>query len=88
MFKSRTYRRIKVKTPKNRVVTHYKLKKPKKIVCKNCGINLKGTLQLRAKQHAMVSKSKKKTERAYSDLCSKCARKEIISKAIRSKINE
>ena len=87
MHKSKTFRRVKVKTPGNRISIHYKERKPKKLVCPNCSTDLKGTLRLRPIQQSKVSRSQKRSERAYSNLCARCAKKTMISKGINSKLN-
>lgn len=85
--KSNTYRQVHKTTPGKRRVIHYKLKKPKKLACPICGIHLKGTLRLRPSQQSKYGKTEKRSERAYSNLCSKCARSKIIDRALTAKIN-
>jgi len=76
--KSRTFRRIKKKTPSNRIVTHYAKRKPAKAKCGACGAFLKGTARETPKKLAKLSKTQRRPERAYGGvLCSVCARKAV-----------
>jgi len=85
--KSGTFRKTKVKTPGRTLKTRYSLKKPKKLTCSKCGVELKGMLRLRQGQQSKVSRTAKRPERAYSNLCAKCAKKEIVKKALKSELN-
>jgi len=85
--KSNTFRKTKVRTPGGTLKTVYNLKKPKKLTCPKCGADLKGTLRLRQGQQSRVSKTAKRSERAYSNLCSKCAKNQIIKKGLDSELN-
>ena len=77
-FKSRTFRRIKVKTPGSKTVTHYRKRKPSKAKCAECGDALKGVPRERPYKMARLSKTQKRPERPYGGvLCSKCARIKI-----------
>jgi len=77
-FKSRTFRRIKVKTPGGKTVTHYRKRKPSKPQCSQCGDVLKGVPRERPYKMARLSKSQKRPERPYGGvLCSKCTRIKI-----------
>lgn len=87
MYKSRTMRRVTVKTPSGNIVTHYRLKKPKKLSCNLCGVELKGTINVRPSKLSKLGKSERKPSRAYSDLCSKCSRQQLVKKAISSSLN-
>jgi len=78
--KSGTYRRVKVKTPSNKVVIHYKRRKPKIAVCSICKKQLSGVR--RELPYAMKGrKSSKRASRPYSSLCSSCSRRKIIEAA-------
>jgi len=77
--KSRTFRRVFVKTPKG-VKIDYKKRKPSKKLCPSCGSVLKGVLIERISKNK-VAKTKKRPERAFGGvLCSSCARREIIKR--------
>ncbi|MBI2564864.1 50S ribosomal protein L34e [Candidatus Woesearchaeota archaeon] len=79
--KSRTFRRVYVRTPGNRLVIHYKKRNPGKAKCRVCKNELHGIPRLRPFKMKNLSKTKKRPERPYGgNLCSKCMRKLIISK--------
>ena len=81
-LKSRTFRRMFVKTPGGRTVSHFKKRKPGKAKCASCGIVLLGTTRARPYKMQNISKTKKKPTRPFGGyLCSKCARKTIIKEA-------
>jgi large subunit ribosomal protein L34e len=78
-FKSRTFRRVKVKTPGGKTVTQYKKKKPAKAICSGCKNPLKGVPRERPYKMRKLAKTKKRPERPFGGaLCSKCTRKRII----------
>jgi large subunit ribosomal protein L34e len=80
--RSRTFRRIHVKTPGNRVVMHYKKRKPGKAICAICKTELKGVPRERQYKMQNMPKTAKRPERPYGGyLCTKCMRKKIIEKA-------
>ena len=79
--KSRTLRRVYVKTPGGRNVVHYRARKPSAAKCK-CGAVLKGVPRERPAKMMKMSKSKKTVSRPYGgNLCSKCMRLKMIEKA-------
>ncbi len=81
-FRSRTFRRVKVKTPGGKTVTHYRLRKPKIAHCSNCGAELKGVPRERPYKMQNMPKTKKRPERPYGGvLCSKCMREKIKERA-------
>lgn len=85
-FKSRTYRRVFVKTPSNRVVRHFEKRRPSKSKCASCGHVLAGMPHVRARELARLSKSVKRPQRPFGgQLCSPCSRREhvILSRSIR-----
>jgi len=80
--KSRTLRRVFVRTPGAKNTLTYRKRAPSKAKCADCGAVLAGVI--RARPHVMkkTSKSSKKPTRPYGgNLCSKCSRKKIIEKA-------
>lgn len=80
--KSRTYRRIKVKTPSGKVVVHYRKRKPSRAVCAVCKKPLSGMVRERPRKMQNTAKSKKIPSRPYAgNLCSKCMRLVIRRKA-------
>jgi len=80
--KSRSLRRVFVKTPGGRTVLHYRKRKPKNPKCRSCGAVLKGVPRERPYKMKKMTKSKKRPSRIYGgNLCSRCVRKKIIEKA-------
>lgn len=80
--KSRSARRVKVRTPSGKVNIHYRPRKPNAAKCGTCGDVLKGVA--RALPSKKLTKSQKSPSRPYGgNLCSKCTRnvikKEIVS---------
>ena len=79
--RSRTLRRLQVKTPGGRTIVHYKERKPAKAKCGKCWDALKGTARERNVKMKNMPKSFKRPERPYGgNLCSKCTRLLIIQK--------
>lgn len=80
--RTRTLKRVKVRTPGGRVVIHYKKKKPNKAKCANCKKPLSGVPRLRSNELRKLSKTEKRPERPYGGyLCSECMRKLMKEKA-------
>ena len=80
--KSRSLRRISVKTPGGRTTIHYKYSKPNAAKCGNCGAVLKGIVRERPYKMKKIAKTKKRVSRPYGgNLCSKCMRKVFVDKA-------
>lgn len=80
--KSRTFRRIFVKTPGGRTTLHYKKRKPSKAKCGKCGTVLKGVARQRPYKMKNMPKTAKRPSRPYGGvLCSRCLRRLMISKA-------
>lgn len=76
--KSRSMRRVFVRTPGGKNVLHYKKRKPNNAKC-SCGAVLKGTARERPYKMKTMAKSKKRPLRPYGgNLCSKCMREKII----------
>ena len=80
--RSRSKRRVFVKTPGSKTVLHFRQRKPSLAKCGSCGTQLKGVpRELPAKMKNMP-KSAKRPERPYGGfLCSACTRKKIITGA-------
>lgn len=71
-----------MRTPGNRLVTHYSRKKPSVARCARCGKPLHGVPRLRPSKVKKLPKSKRKPERPYGgNLCSKCMREVFREKA-------
>jgi len=80
--KSRSKRRVFVRTPSGKVHLQYKKRGPSKAVCAGCGKVLSGVPNVRAYRLKSINKSKKVPSRPYGgNLCTSCARKKIIEKA-------
>lgn len=80
--KSRTFRRVKVKTPGGKTITQYKRRKPSKAECGGCGKLLAGVPRELPFKMKTMPKTKKRPERPYGGvLCSKCMRAKIIETA-------
>ena len=80
--RSRTLRRLQVKTPSGKTIVHYKERKPAKAKCGKCGNLINGVPRERNVKMRNMSKSFKRPERPYGgNLCSKCTRLLIIQKA-------
>lgn len=77
--KSRTYRRVKKRLPGGKTVTHYTKRKPPQARCGSCNGVLKGVPRQRPYKMRTMAKTKKRSERAYPNLCSKCSRQAIIA---------
>lgn len=81
-FKSRTFRRVFVKTPGGIVKLHHRKRKPDKAKCGNCRCLLKGVPRERPYKMMSMPKTKKRPERPYGGvLCSKCMRDLFVKEA-------
>jgi len=80
-LRSRSLRKVYVRTPGGRNVIHYRFKKPRLAKCGSCGATLKGIPNKRPNEMKNLSKSKKRPSRPHPNLCSKCMRKKIITEA-------
>jgi len=83
--KSRSLRRVYVRTPGGRTVIHYRKRKPKLARCGACGKSLSGVLRERPYKMRNMAKTKKRPSRPYGGvLCSKCMRLTLKQRARRS----
>lgn len=81
-LRTRSYRRVKVRTPGGEVALHFEKRKPGKAVCSRCGNPLGGVPHQRPSKLRGLSKSKKRPNRPYGGvLCSTCLA-ELISAAV------
>lgn len=77
--RSRTFRRVFVRTPGGRNVIHYKARKPSRSHCANCGTVLQGMKAIKSRALSALPKTEKRPERPYGgQLCSGCMRRTII----------
>jgi len=80
--RSRSLRRIHVKTPGGERKIQYKVRKPSDAKCGGCGAVMKAVASKRPHVMHNLSKSKKRPERPFGGmLCSKCMRKKIVRDA-------
>ncbi|MBS3111705.1 50S ribosomal protein L34e [Candidatus Woesearchaeota archaeon] len=80
-LRSRTKRRVYVKTPGGKNVIHYRDRKTSAPKCGGCREILKGIIRVKATLMKNVNKTSKTVSRPYGgNLCSKCMRKRIIEK--------
>ncbi len=80
--KSRTFRRVKIKTPGGKSVLRYKKRKPSKAKCANCGAKLAGVPRERDFKIQNMAKTQKRPSRAFGgNLCSRCTREYLKQKA-------
>lgn len=81
-LRSRSLRRVHVRTTRKKSVVHYKRRKPKIAHCSKCGAKLKGVARERPYKMQNMPKTKKRPERPYGGvLCSRCMRLLFIEKA-------
>lgn len=74
-LRSRTFRRIYVRTPGSKNVLHYRRRKNGKPQCKECGKELPGVARGIPAQIHRLSKTQRRPERPYGGvLCSSCTR--------------
>ncbi|AJF62558.1 MAG: 50S ribosomal protein L34e [archaeon GW2011_AR20] len=79
--RSRTFRRVYVKTPSGENLIHYKRRKPKAAHCANCGEVLHGISRELPYKMKSMPKSQKRPERIFGgNLCSNCTKREIIER--------
>lgn len=69
---------IKRKASGGRTVIHLKKRKPYHIVCSSCGAKLNRT-KISNAEIKKLPKTKRRPQRPFPNLCSKCMRKQIKS---------
>ena len=80
--RSRTMRKVFVRTPGSRTVVQYRKRKPAKAQCAACGKVLAGVPRVRPYKMQNMPKTAKRPQRPFGGmLCSACSRKEIIKRA-------
>jgi large subunit ribosomal protein L34e len=73
MLRSRSKKKVQVKTPGGRTVTHIKEGKPSKKTCGRCGVNLAGVPSDLSSIIRNMAKSEKSPSRPYAGvLCPAC----------------
>lgn len=87
MYRSRTFRRVFVKTPGGRTVLRYRRRKPSKAQCAGCGKVLLGVPREHPSKMKNMPKTAKRPERPYGGvLCSACTRLLLRQKAHAEKL--
>jgi large subunit ribosomal protein L34e len=82
MFKSRKWKKVKVKLPGGRVTTHFRKPKPNIARFGNCGKPLHGIPRMRQSKFKNLAKTEKRPERPFGGvLCSACMKKLVAAKA-------
>lgn len=77
-FRSRTFRRERLRTPGGKNILRHIKKKPGKAHCANCGKILSGVARGSKTYVKKLSKTQRRPERPYAGmLCSKCMREKI-----------
>ncbi len=72
-LRSRSLRRVKVRTPGGEVVVHYEKRRPGPARCARCGRPLNGVPRVRPNILRNMAKTSKRPERPYGGvLCPRC----------------
>jgi len=79
MIIPKSTKKYKVKTPGGRTVAHFKKRKSSYARCKKCGAKLNRP-KLSVEQLKRLPKTKKRPERPFPELCSKCMREHFKEK--------
>ncbi|MFH1473725.1 MAG: 50S ribosomal protein L34e [Candidatus Aenigmatarchaeota archaeon] len=79
MRNSNSIRKIKRKAPGGHTIVRLKKKKPSYAKCKECGKKL-NRAKLSIKKLKNLPKTKKRSERPFPELCSRCMRKHFKEK--------
>ncbi len=83
-LRSRSRRRVKVRTPGGRQVVHYEKRKPGPARCARCGRPLNAVPRLRPHVLRHISKTAKRPERPYGGvLCARCLAELLRERIIR-----
>lgn len=80
-LRSRSWKRRQVRLPGGRTVVQYRKKKPSCHKCGECGVKL-NRARLNTLKMSKLSKSQRRPERPYPELCSRCMR-ERFKKMVR-----
>ena len=79
MRNSKKMRKIKNRSPGGETVTSSERKKPSYAQCKNCGEKLNRP-KMSVKKLKNLPKTKKRPERPFAELCSRCMRNHFKNK--------
>jgi len=81
-YKSKTFRRVFVRTPGSKTVLHYRTRKPSKAICGSCKQVLLGVARQRPTRMQNIPKTQKRPERPFGGvLCGGCMRKQFVALA-------
>jgi len=81
-YRSRTFRRVFVKTPGGNTVLHHRRRKNAKAQCAQCGSNLFGVARGTKTEVRSLPKSCRRPSRPFGGmLCSACTRRVLIARA-------
>lgn len=84
-LRSRSYRKLQVRTPGARTVTHYEKKNKGSEKCAVCKKPLRGFSRLTPRKFKNQNKTQKQVSRKYGGyMCHKCLAKELKSKVFNS----
>ena len=75
-LRTRSVKKVRIVTPGNRTVVHFKQAKPSPAICGMCGAKLNRSKLIPA-QLKRLPKVQRRAERPFPHLCSKCMRTEI-----------
>ena len=79
-LRSRSLRRVKVRTPGGRVVIHYERRKPGWARCGLCGAILSGVPRERPSRLRKLAHTERRPERPYGGvICPRCLRRGLIN---------
>jgi len=82
-LRTRSVKKRRVRTPGNRLVTHYGMKKPNAARCSFCKKRLHGVPRVNTSEMRKFPKSSRRPERPYGGtLCSECTRL-LLRKVVR-----
>ncbi|HIQ23544.1 MAG TPA: 50S ribosomal protein L34e [Pyrodictium delaneyi] len=85
-YRSRSLRRVYIRTPGGETRIHYKKRRPGPAMCAVCGQPLNGVPRLRPVELRKLPKTAKRPERMYGGvLCPSCLTK-LLKKTIRSQV--
>jgi large subunit ribosomal protein L34e len=83
MLRTRSVKKRRVRTPGNRLVTHYEMKKSSVARCSFCKKALHGVPRTNPSRMRKLPKSSRRPERPYGgNLCSECTRM-LLRKVVR-----
>jgi len=79
--KSRTFRKVFVRTPGAKTVVHHRLRKPSRTKCGGCRKALSGVPRERPTLLKKIPRTARRPDRPYGGvLCSGCMRKTLVQK--------